>query len=146
MSKYWDGNGKYQAKQDELYDRLVPAVGKSHCMAGELLRAANRVYYDAYNNGFGNNTSGAAKFLQANLLPAFPDDLELKQACKLIYGYSNTGTCVDVDEKCDAALDLIVDRVVEAIRANPQLLELETIDLFDLQDDDIELEDDEEDW
>jgi len=47
----------------KLSDELVPDRGKCDTLAGEVLRAAGRLQYDFYNNGMGNNTSGALLFL-----------------------------------------------------------------------------------
>ena len=51
---YWGNKGKYQDKYDKLWDELVPASGSASTQDGELLRWISKVYYDRYNNGFGN--------------------------------------------------------------------------------------------
>ena len=60
--KYWQGGGKYQQLFDELVNSLPPA-GNSSTTAGEIVRAANKLMYDLYNNGMMNNTSSALLFL-----------------------------------------------------------------------------------
>ena len=47
----------------KLANELIPDRGKCDTLAGEVLRAAGRLQYDFYNNGMGNNTSGAIHFL-----------------------------------------------------------------------------------
>lgn len=47
---YWNKNGAYQKELDELY-ALVPDSGCADSLAGELVRAVNRLYYDFCNNG-----------------------------------------------------------------------------------------------
>ena len=49
---------------ERIFEELVPREGKSDTVAGEMVRAAGRLRYDFYNNGMGNNTSGALKFLR----------------------------------------------------------------------------------
>jgi hypothetical protein len=46
-----------------LYDQLVPNEGRADTLEGELLRAISRIHYDYLNNGFGNNWSGAWRFI-----------------------------------------------------------------------------------
>lgn len=60
--KYWQGGGKYQQLFDELVNSLPPS-GKSSTRAGEIVRAANKLMYDYYNNGMMNNTTPALLFL-----------------------------------------------------------------------------------
>lgn len=60
---YWSGNGKHQVWYDMNQTLLVPDEGPAPTLEGEMLRAASTLYYDYYNNGMCNNTSGAANFL-----------------------------------------------------------------------------------
>jgi hypothetical protein len=62
---YWNGNGLYQQEYDQMVNDLVPASGKCDTLAGEMIRAVSRLGYDFYNNGMGNNTSGALNFLES---------------------------------------------------------------------------------
>lgn len=59
---YWDNKGKFQAEYDQLI-RLMPKIGNSDVLAGELIRSANMLVWEFYNNGFNNNCSGATNFL-----------------------------------------------------------------------------------
>lgn len=61
---YWNHSGRYQKEYEELSGKLVPAAGMCETVEGELLRAISKIYYDYFNNGFGNNWSGAWKFLE----------------------------------------------------------------------------------
>jgi hypothetical protein len=141
--KYWDNQGKYQAEFNQLSEQLMPAMGAAESLAGELIRSANRVYYDAFNNGFCNNTSGAINYLYRFLAPLFPNDRDLKEALDYIAPKTNTGGYSSTGLTTGAALDLIVDRVYEAIRDNGSLkTTANPCDLFDLQDDDYREEDD----
>lgn len=48
---YWNGNGKFQKEFDKLYKELVPSTGRAKSLRGEVLRAANQLYYERFNNG-----------------------------------------------------------------------------------------------
>lgn len=48
---YWNKTGKYQKEYEELFDKLVPADGMADTYAGELLRAASKLYYRYFNDG-----------------------------------------------------------------------------------------------
>ena len=61
---YWSSNGAMQAEYDKFVE-LVPGVGDADTLAGELVRACTRLAYDLYNNGMGNNTSGAVNMLHS---------------------------------------------------------------------------------
>jgi hypothetical protein len=130
MSKYWNNQGRYQKEFDQLTKQLMPGVGAAETVAGEMVRAANRIYYDAFNNGFINNTSGALRFLKVNL----DADDELADAFRHIEPKTNSGGYSSVTEKTERCLDLLVDRVVENIRARPELVTMTNkVDMFDLQ-------------
>ncbi len=60
---YWGNDGEQQAAYDKLWSELVPPEGACTTIEGECLRAISRIYYDFYNNGFGNNWSGAFNWL-----------------------------------------------------------------------------------
>jgi hypothetical protein len=48
---YWEKSGAYTKEMDKLYDELVPAEGAAATLTGEIVRAANRLYYEFCNNG-----------------------------------------------------------------------------------------------
>lgn len=50
---YWNGQGAYKEDLDSLLNQM-PLVGSAETLNGELIRAANRLYYDYCNNGNGN--------------------------------------------------------------------------------------------
>lgn len=60
--RYWDNAGPHQAEYDKL-SNLVPPIGPTESLEAELIRAAGKIYYDLYNNGFGNNWEGPWTFL-----------------------------------------------------------------------------------
>jgi hypothetical protein len=68
--RYWDNVGPRQADYDRLYKELVPGSGDAETVEGQLLRAASKLAWDFYNNGGGNNVSGALVYLKENF-PGF---------------------------------------------------------------------------
>ena len=64
---FWSGTSPLSSEYNRLRSELVPDYGKCDTLEGELLRASSRIYYDYYNNGFGNNWSGAYNFLDEHL-------------------------------------------------------------------------------
>ena len=132
-ARYWDEEGKYQEQYTTLFETLVPGQGNADTVAGELIRAASRLYYDCYNNGMGNNTSGAVNYL-----------LEQGVIDKGMHGkihYWTTGRVLPYDSPdFNQLMDDMVDVVMEHILANPELKsQSNTDDIFDFSDDDIEL-------
>ena len=141
VGKYWRGdNTHYQ----DVWNQLVPGSGPAPTLEGELLRAASRLYYDWYNNGFGNNTSGASNFL-ANYASG---GLPLLTALKTINPYlrgNNSGADSNSNE-IERALEIIVDSVMAQInRADGNYHPNDIGDLFDLSDPDDPYEDEDED-
>lgn len=63
MNTYWSGNGRFQDDYEKI-KHLIPIDGTCETLEGELLRAAGRLYYEYYNNGFCNNVSGPKVFLK----------------------------------------------------------------------------------
>lgn len=65
MSKipnFWDGDhpNNHLAKE---FESLMPPTGAANTVEGEMYRAASRLVYDFYNNGFCNDNSGPLEFL-----------------------------------------------------------------------------------
>ena len=125
---YWSGNGKYQAAYDELVKKM-PASGKCDTVAGEMIRAASRLGYDFYNNGMGNNTSGALNYLSEQ--SAIDDDVYdtiYKYTRGRIYEGNYNGDSLQV------AIESMVDQTVGMIVNNPVLMTIENKeDMFDYQ-------------
>jgi hypothetical protein len=122
---YWNGNGRYQADYNRLVE-LMPLMGKCDTVAGELIRAASRLGHDFYNNGMGNNTSGAVNFLLHK--GAIDDETHntiYEYTRGLIYGGHYEG------DRFQVAMEHMVDSVIEFIRARPELETAEnTEDMF----------------
>lgn len=145
MSKYWNSIGRYQEDFDRMTDEMMPVSGPCETLGGELVRSANRLYYDAFNNGFCNNTSGAINYIKQYLVPYFVQDKELAEAIAIIEPKTNSGGYGRVDEATGQALDKIVDSVVEFNKLLPGVATIPLpCEMFDLQDDDCYEEEEEE--
>lgn len=138
---YWNRQGKFQTQFDELI-KLMPMSGNSDVVAGELIRAANRLAYDFYNNGMGNNTSGAVNFLKHHSAIA-------PEVYDVIHPWT-TGRIYNGDYEGDAlqvSIERMIDEVVEMIVRNPQLITMEnTDDIFNYEEREQRFYDDEEDY
>jgi len=75
-AEYWNETSPYYAEYQEFWDELVPESGEADTLQGELLRMISRISYDYYNNGFGNDRSEEAKFLDehSNLFKPYMKD------------------------------------------------------------------------
>jgi len=140
---YWNNNGKYQADYDRLVEAM-PMMGKCDTVAGEMIRAASKLGYDFYNNGMGNNTSGAINFLDDQGV----FDMDRTNTFGIIY--ENTrGKVYPGNYNGDGfhqAIERMIDMTVEYILAHP---ELETTpnedDMYDYEDPEERIYDEEED-
>ena len=64
--------GELEARNEPLFDKLVPGQGKAETLEGEMLRAVNRLVYRYYNDGdkyyegYGTETAGPAHSFLVN--------------------------------------------------------------------------------
>ena len=142
MSSYWNNNGTYQADYDRLQG-LMPFMGKADTTAGELIRAASAIGYDFYNNGFINNKSGALNFISQHGVLA-GTDIYTK-----LHDHTR-GLCYEGDfndnDSIVIAVEKLIDLTIETIVKNPLLEQQEnTVDIYDLSDDNYQYEDEDED-
>lgn len=130
MAKYYD-----EAAYELAYAALVPDSGKAETLEGELLRAASRIAHDYTNNGFGNNWSGALKFLSMHgdapesLLIILRPFMRGKMVSDRRATYDEDDVILFATERLIARC---VDRAVEAI--NTASLHPNPCDMFDFQD------------
>lgn len=125
--KYWGSDAPHQKEYSELFKKLVKPSGPSDTVEGELLRAANKIYYDYYNNGFGNNWSGALNFLEHQAR------FDVKKEFAALQEYS-TGKVFDGNESAiEAVLDSLVDKVVDYIKSVGENLTPYDGDMYDYQ-------------
>ena len=123
-SNNWGGlNATDNKWHDEMYDRYVPACGKCNTLGGEILRAINRIIYKFYNDGDTvsryysstyNHSYGAEKFLY-----------------KHVPGYEPMRD-ISYDEitRFEKAACKNLKRVVDYLRKNPALFEVENHEDF----------------
>ena len=115
---------------ERIWEELVPREGNADTVAGEMIRAAGRLRYDFYNNGMGNNTSGALKFLREK--GAIDQEL-----FEYVLPYT-TGRLYKGNYENDLfhiAIDRIVEMTTKMVTFNPQLMTMEnTEDMFDYED------------
>lgn len=123
---------------ERFFEALVPSEGNCENLAGEMIRAAGRLRYDFYNNGMGNNTSGALKFLREK----GAIDKELFEYV-LPYTTGRVYTGNYTNDLFHYAIDRIVEMTTKMVALNPTLMTIEnTEDMFDYSDpDDYDLTD-----
>ena len=127
---YYHRSGKYQADYDRLVD-LMPMSGQCETVAGELIRAVSKIGHELYNNGMGNNSSGAVNFLlsQNAITQDTYDEIYPLTRGRLYNGnYKGDGF--------QLAVESAVDQTIELIRSNPELeTRKNSVDMHDLADD-----------
>lgn len=132
MKTYYNEQGKYQSDYDRLW-KFVPISGKSEVLAGELIRAVSRLAYDFYNNGMGNNTSGAVNFLKE--YNVFENALD---KFNIIYEHSRGRTYkgnYSEDSELLIAIEYAIDSTIELILKNPKFeSQPNDVDLFEFSD------------
>jgi len=139
---FWNGKHPLAEKAEELYNKLVPAVGKADSVVGELLRASSRIGYDWYNNGWGcNNWSGAVSFISKNVrdhLELTNDEfLKLEHELNYVYEYSHGEPAPHNEDRANVAVTTIHELVVQGIlNTSPVDWMPNDGDMFDLQEED----------
>jgi len=126
-------NEATKEKFNTLFEQLVPGYGKADTLAGELLRAAAKLRHDFYNNGMGNNTSGAIHFLAENsVLDANGNTF------RTIYEYTR-GRIYNGrynNDSLNTAIDTMVETTLEFVTRNPQTMTIaNTVDMYDMEED-----------
>lgn len=112
MKTYWNKSGSHQELYDELFNRLIPLDGFCPTLFGEYLRAISKIYYDGYNNGFCNNTSGPYNFLvkEFGMLEVYPDFEKLSTIVNS--GYSRHMTA-EIATVLEDSVNIIVEYILE---------------------------------
>jgi len=129
QNTYWNKQGTYQADYDRLVEAM-PLMGNCDTVAGEMIRSVSRLGYDFYNNGMGNNTSGAVNFL---LVKGAIDSKTHATIYEYTRGLTYAG-CYGGDS-LQTAIERAVDMTIKFILDNPQLETTpNTEDMFDYED------------
>lgn len=68
-ASFWNGKHELSSEQERVFEKFVPPMGRTEYLQAECLRALARVYYDFYNNGWGNIPLQQVKFLEMYYLP-----------------------------------------------------------------------------
>lgn len=127
-------------KMAALFTELVPMNGKADSLAGEIVRATNRIAY-RYNNdgdrigiGYGKETTNAAaRFLQE----------KTTSTISAIIGHMwGRGS----DEEYEYNLGALIEETVAHIERNPELRDEPTEDMWDYTDKDEDRDDEDDDW
>ena len=129
---------------NDLFDELVPCSGKAESLAGELVRATERIGYRFYNDGdqigigYGKETCNpAARFL----IQKAPR--EIADLTAGLWGMVS-------EAGYEAVLEILAARVADYIEAHPELREQPTEDMWSFRDEyedvDDEEDEDEECW
>lgn len=131
---YWASNGTYTKEYEALYEQHVPMMGKCETLAGEVLRAVSKIYYDAFNNGFCNNTSGPRNFL-AQYMPVtgkMREALDTLEPC--VNQSMNDSWMSNPEHSVSVALETMVDEGVRFAMSDFAQNEPNTVDMYDLED------------
>ena len=116
----------------------MPASGKAETVAGEIIRAVDRIWYRWYNDGdkinvgYGKETcNGTARFLEKIRGAVFPAEV--------------WNGCLD-DDKYTAFTDRLVDEMFAFIKARPELEATPNAEdsRMDFIDDDLDRDEEEE--
>lgn len=128
-----------------LDEVLVPASGKCDSLAGELVRAAERIGYRFFNDGdqlgvgYGKETCNAAGRFLIKKAPK-----EIGDLVAALWGMVS-------EDGYEAVLDILIGKVAEYVETHPELREQPTEDMWDFYDkhedvDDPWEDDDEDDY
>ena len=137
-------NKVLEEKNEALFDELVPASGFADTVAGELVRAVNRIGYRFWNDGdqigigYGNETCNAAA---RYIMDVFDGTEMAKTVCSLWGMYS--------EKLYESGVEMLVAQMIDYLEKNPELKSEENeYDMLDFSEYDDkhweELED--EDW
>jgi len=127
-----------ETRFNELFEKYVAPMGKSETLAGELIRAAAKLRYDFFNNGMGNNTSGAINFLgEYGVFPKYFDDETFQTIHHYTRGRIYNGRYDNDSLHC--AIDSMLERTVEYVDTHELTLKNTTDfpDMYDLQEDEL---------
>ncbi len=105
---YWNNDGKYPLLV-KLCEDMLPAKGPTGYVEIEAFRAAVRIYYDLYNNGFGNNWTGAFNYLKSLHIVGLEQDLAVVEPYKFGEVY---GKLTGPDDELAVAAENIMDKVL----------------------------------
>ena len=135
--------GELEKRSDVLFNKLVPSMGASETVEGELIRAINRLIYRFYNDGdyfykgYGAETAGPAHsfLVNSNQIP-----FDLQSTLTSIFNKA-----IDAPEEgYERLIKFALEKILDHVEATPED-EYTKLDreMFDFES---EFEDDEEDY
>ena len=86
QNSFWDKTHSLSNEFDRIWDKYVPVSGNTAYIETECLRAAARIVYDYYNNGFCNNKSREFQYLER-----YTNDAEMHKALNAVEPYVTCG-------------------------------------------------------
>lgn len=118
---------------ESLFDKLVPSEGMCETLAGELIRAVNKIEYrwfndgDKFNEGYGIETCGQPAYLLMNFET---EDVDEAPFWDLMYEMAESSANDDVYEK---NIERLKELVVDFIMSHQELLATENkVDMYDI--------------
>lgn len=124
---FWNHDHPLSEDYQRLCATNIPISGNCQTLQGELLRAASKIGYDWYNNGWGcNNWSGAVVFIRKKIND-LPNQInqqtheKLAKALHFVNKYSRGQSTKNLlDEHAEVAVTTITEIIVQAILNNPE--------------------------
>jgi len=115
---FWAGDHALQPLLADVEKRLMTAEGPTAYLETEVLRAASRIGYDYFNNGFGNDVSQAVAYIDLFHVPYGTP--EFHAAWRNLRDIALWGepvrSCPELDEQVTLISAEILQRVAEADR------------------------------
>lgn len=114
----------FRDQHEELWNMLVPAVGKCKTVQGEVIRICGRINDEIFNNGGGNWDREYQKMLNAlkryYAMGKIPDEEEHREALALIKSIGRDSDGADVIRLCEINVHWVL--------ANPEPIMLGDVD------------------
>lgn len=115
LKTFWEDTHELTELYRKYDNELVPRYGVCKTHAGECLRAATKICYDFYNNGFGNNWSGPFNYL----MDYGQVDLSMPQQI-VLDRYARGRVCINDEPETVYTLEVLVNLLVECVVLNIQ--------------------------
>ena len=132
-------------KINTLFEELVPASGPANTVAGEIIRAVNRIVYRNFNDGdhigvgYGNETCNpAARYLMATVWD--DDDDSVIKVIEDMWGEMD-------DNSYNEYVEQLEGTVLAYLEKHPELKETENLeDMWSYRDTDEDIDQSDTDW
>ena len=125
---------------EHLFDTLVPDNGKCDTLAGEIIRAINKIEYrwfndgDRFNEDYGIETCGQPAYFLADYIYEQGDETPFRPFRDILL---NVDTDND-DLAYERLIDELKDEASDFLKAHTDLLATETSDMYDVNRRDVE--------